>query len=413
MSVAPVLRALTVFTGSVHTSCQSTQMSMSMLSLSKSKPWFLLGLFLICMCTLMMQIIETRILSVISWYHLAFFAISMAMFGMTAGSLFVYFKERWFPAERLFENMVWICSSFAIAVEVSTLLLISTVLMIGGKPEFLMMVLLWLKLIVILATPYFFAGMAISLVLTRSPWPVPLVYGVDLIGAATGCLVVLVVLTFVDSVSALFLVGAVGALAAASFSSLRHGAGFLGEPLLRVARFRIFARPSILTAAFALLAFGNAAIQPYGFKLSIVKNRLESVVPGAPDTRVSEFLRWNSFSRVNIGPSNPNAPWMWGASSETPPSVIEQRGMAIDGLAGTGMYRFDGDFGKLEFLKYDVTNLAYYIRHAGRAAVIGVGGGRDLLSAHLFGFRDITGVELNPVFVDLLTDPAKLRSYAG
>jgi hypothetical protein len=83
--------------------------------------------------------------------------------------------------------------------------------------------------------------------------------------------------------------------------------------------------------------------------------------------------------------------------------------MAIDGSAGTGMYRFDGDFGKLEFLKYDVTNLAYYIRHAGRAAVIGVGGGRDLLSAHFFGFRDITGVELNPIFIDLLSQV--FRSY--
>jgi hypothetical protein len=331
------------------------------------------------------------------------------MFGMTAGSLFVYFKERWFPAERLFENMVWICSAFAIAVEVSTLLLISTVLMIGGKPEFLMMVLFWLKLIVILATPYFFAGMAISLALTRSPWPVPLIYGVDLIGAATGCLVVLAVLSFVDSVSALFLVGAVGALAAIFFVSARRASGFLGDPLLPVARLRIFARPSILAAAFALLAFGNAAIQPYGLKLSIVKNELESVVPGIIGTRVSEFLRWNSFSRVDIGPSAPGTPWMWGPSSETPPSVIEQRSMAIDGSAGTGMYRFDGDFGKLEFLKYDVTNLAYYIRHAGRAAVIGVGGGRDLLSAHFFGFRDITGVELNPIFIDLLSQV--FRSY--
>ena len=36
-----------------------------------------------------------------------------------------------------------------------------------------------------------------------------------------------------------------------------------------------------------------------------------------------------------------------------------------------------------------------------------------MLSAYLFGFRDITGVELNPIFVDLLTDPAKLRAYAG
>ena len=160
-----------------------------MIRLSKAKRWFLAGLFLICMCGLMLQIIETRILSVIAWYHLAFFSISMAMFGMTAGSLFIYFKERWFGAERLFENMVWICSAFAIAVEVSTLLLISTVLMTEvSRPQFLMMVLFWLKLILILAAPYFFAGMAISLALTRSPWPVPLVYGVDLIGAATGCL---------------------------------------------------------------------------------------------------------------------------------------------------------------------------------------------------------------------------------
>ena len=42
------------------------------------------GLFLICMCSLMLQILETRLISVIAWYYLAFFAISMAMFGMTA-----------------------------------------------------------------------------------------------------------------------------------------------------------------------------------------------------------------------------------------------------------------------------------------------------------------------------------------
>ena len=171
---------------------------MSMIDPSKSKSRFLLGLFLICMCVLMTQIIETRILSVISWYYLAFLSISMAMFGMTAGSLFVYFKEQWFPAERFFENLAWISSAFAIAVEVSALLLISTVLMTGGKPEFLMVVLFWFKLIVVLAAPYVFAGMAISLALTRSPWPIPLVYGVDLTGAAIGCLVVLVVLTFVE-----------------------------------------------------------------------------------------------------------------------------------------------------------------------------------------------------------------------
>jgi hypothetical protein len=361
------------------------------------------------MCGLMLQIIETRILSVISWYHLAFFSISMAMFGMTAGSLFVYFKVEWFAAEWLFENLVWTCTAFAISVIVSTLLLLSTVVMVGGKPEFLMMTLLWFKLILLLAAPYFFAGIAISLALTRSPCPVPLVYGVDLTGAAAGCLVVLVVLSCIDSVSALFLVGAVGALAAVSFSLAQRALGPAGKPLLQVVRLQIFARPAILAGALFLLAFGNAAIQPYGLKLAIAKNALESVVPGAYGTRVSEFVWWNSFSRVNVGPSNSGSPAMWGPSSQTPPSVIEQRTMAIDGSAGTAMYRFDGDFAQFEFLKYDVTNLAYYIRHAGRAAVIGVGGGRDVLSAYLFGFRDVTGVELNPIFIDMLS--RVLRSY--
>jgi hypothetical protein len=211
-----------------------------------------------------------------------------------------------------------------------------------------------------------------------------------------------VVLTFVDSISALFLVGTVGALAAISFSSARRASASPGAPLLRVARLRIFGCPAILATALGLLALGNAAIQPYGFRLSVVKNELESIVPGVKGTRVSEFVRWNSFSRVSVGPSDPGTPSMWGPSSETPSSVIEQRWMAIDGSAGTSMYRFDGAFGKLEFLKYDVTNLAYYIRHAGRAAIIGVGGGRDILSAHLFGFQDITGVELNPIFIEML-----------
>ena len=64
--------------------------------MQQTKPLFLAGLFLICMCSLMLQILETRLLSVIAWYYLAFFAISMAMLGMTAGSMLVYFKAELF-----------------------------------------------------------------------------------------------------------------------------------------------------------------------------------------------------------------------------------------------------------------------------------------------------------------------------
>ena len=148
----------------------------------------------------MLQIIVTRVLSVISYYYLAFFAIAMAMFGMTAGSLFIYFRQTLFPRHRLFENLVWISSAFAISVVVSAVVAITTVLTgFSRNTELLMTAVQWGKLVFILATPYVFAGMAIALALTRSPWPVPLVYGVDLVGAATGCLVILAVLTLIDS----------------------------------------------------------------------------------------------------------------------------------------------------------------------------------------------------------------------
>ena len=38
----------------------------------------------------MLQIVQTRILSVVLWYYLAFLVISIAMFGITAGTVWVY-----------------------------------------------------------------------------------------------------------------------------------------------------------------------------------------------------------------------------------------------------------------------------------------------------------------------------------
>src|SRR5258708_38784854 len=52
----------------------------------------LLALFLVCGSTLAYEVVLTRLLSVISWYYLAFVSISMAMFGMTAGALSIQLR---------------------------------------------------------------------------------------------------------------------------------------------------------------------------------------------------------------------------------------------------------------------------------------------------------------------------------
>ena len=363
---------------------------------------FLLGVFLICMSGLMLQIIETRLISVILWYYLAFFAISMAMLGMTVGSLIVYFKADYFPRERLLDNLSWISVALSLSVMFSMSSLITTIAPSGIGNTFAMSVFVWAKLIAVLLPPYVFAGMAVSLALTRSRWPVGLVYGVDLAGAACGCLLVLGLLEWADAISVLIAIAAFAACAAACFALARR---LTGEAVttLAVGWLGRGWRPTALTIGFAAMSLINAAVQPTsetkgwrdGLTLLMAKNELELDQPA--------LVRWNTFSRVRARYSSVYKPFLWGPSPIMPAIEVPYRNLDIDASAGTPMYRFDGDLSKLDFLRYDLTNIAYTIRNHGRAAVIGVGGGRDVLSAYYFGFRDVSGVELNPILVDLLT----------
>src|SRR5689334_3504620 len=52
------------------------------------------------MATLMLEILLTRIFSVTLFAHLAFVAVSVAMFGMTLGSVLVYLLSRWCTPDR-------------------------------------------------------------------------------------------------------------------------------------------------------------------------------------------------------------------------------------------------------------------------------------------------------------------------
>jgi hypothetical protein len=57
------------------------------------------GVFLVALATLVLEILLTRITSVVAWYHLAFFVISLAMLGMTAGAVIVFVRPRAFADE--------------------------------------------------------------------------------------------------------------------------------------------------------------------------------------------------------------------------------------------------------------------------------------------------------------------------
>jgi SAM-dependent methyltransferase len=90
---------------------------------------------------------------------------------------------------------------------------------------------------------------------------------------------------------------------------------------------------------------------------------------------------------------------------------IDQNLIRIDAGASTPITRHDGDLGKVAYLKDDVINAAYLVQIPDEVAIIGVGGGRDVLSALFFGARKITGIEINPAIFEVLTD--KFADFSG
>jgi spermidine synthase len=348
---------------------------------------FYAGLGMVTAATLMLQIVETRIISVTSWYHLAFFVISIAMFGLTAGAVWVYLRPERYRPEQLSYHLSAASLGFALA---TVLALLVQLTIVTSLPASVMSLVVWAEFAVALSLPFFFSGIVVSLALTRSPFPVGVVYGVDLLGAALGCLGALLLLNLVSGPSAVLWIAVLIAAGALLFAQ----AGLGGIPAGRAVTGRLFHYRGAVLAGLAILALANSLTE--GVRPTVVKDQIEH-----PHTIA--FEKWNSFSRITVGQFERARPVLWGPSPLYAADPIEQRWMNIDGGAGTAVYRFSGDLNELAFLRYDVTNLAYAIPGLRSGAVIGVGGGRDLLSARVFGVPEVVGVEINPIFIDLLT----------
>ena len=343
---------------------------------------FLLGLFFITGATLMLEVLNTRLLSVVTWYHLSFFAVSMAMFGMAAGALRVYLHSRRFTTANALDNLFRYSIYFAASTILCHLAVIYTPLDIregwtaAGVAKMALIT-------VAVAIPFFFSGVAVTVALTQVKGNSGLIYAVDLIGAAIGSIACLPLLNVLDITSATFVTASIALLGVFLFQFAKGGA-----------------RPLLWTAASAVLvvtAIVNHS-SPHGFRVFYPKG---NQIVYERDTL--EF--WTIHGQVLVFPPVEAGPFFWGPGEGAP--VIEgMRGqaMVIDGEAGTALTQWDGDRSNLTWPRFDVTSLPYHLRQGGSAAVIGVGGGRDILTALWAGSSRITGIEINEAALRVLRE---------
>jgi hypothetical protein len=338
------------------------------------------GLFLTTLSLLQLELFLTRIFSVTMWYHFAFMAISLAMFGLAAGAVFVEVSRR------RDVHLTLVNTSFGFAV--SSAICFAVQLYIPADPENRIG---WTVLAFsIIAIPFLFAGVVVCVALTRFPQHTGSMYAADLAGSAAGCILTIPILNNIHAPTAVILNAGIACLGTCAFAVAvrRH------RPQLHWA-----------TSAAALLLFVLATLNHSARFVDI------QWIKGGRNRGGGLYEKWNALSRIHVRETGSD-PFGWGMSpAYRPPYALEQLYLNIDSGAATVITRFNGDLERLEHLKHDITALAHHLRSNTSVLVIGVGGGRDILTALAFGQERVTGVEINRDILSVLTD--HFPDYSG
>jgi predicted membrane-bound spermidine synthase len=322
------------------------------------------GVFCVSLATLMLELTLTRLFSATMFYHFAFLAISLALFGSGASGVFVYLARPRLEGERAPRLMAGACVLFAVATVVALFVILAHPLSPFSPGPGILLSLAWIYGFA--ALPFFFSGCAITLAVAAWSSEINRLYLFDLAGAAAGCLLLVPTLGVLGAIDTVLLVAVLAALA---------GWLLAGGRLLLAAT----------ALAGGLLASNHA--RPF-VELREAK--------GLPESAVM-FSRWNSFSRVTV------------TRTPDPDRLL----LYIDADAATVIHKDAADPARHAEERDRIESLAYQTGRRDKVLIIGPGAGVDLIVARLHGARDVTAVEVNPLVARDVMSSEPFLSFSG
>jgi spermidine synthase len=337
---------------------------------------------------LMLELAVARTLSVALLSHFAFVAISLAMFGLGLAGLVVYLRPDRFPRAAVDEQLVRALGRFGLWAALGVMIFLRIHVIQELSPRgFASLSAAYL----VLALPFFFAGLCVTIAFTHFSSAIGRLYAADLIGASLGCLGAVVLLGVLPAPVVPLVVG-VGATAAAFLLARRVGVS-QRVPFLRFA----------FAALVLVLALGTDVA-----RMRYVKNW---------EGFYSEAEAWNVFSRISVIP-NPKLlaphtlPLRNPPTFYTPDRFPASKWLDIDGTAWTPMFRYDGNPASVAFLRESAIYAVHAVRPNARVLIIGTGGGRDILAAQAaYGQPSVTGIEINPLMTYMVQE--RFGDYSG
>jgi spermidine synthase len=318
------------------------------------------GLALTSFAALLLELALTRLFSVVLFYHFAFLAISIALLGLGAGGVFAYLLKHKLTSMDTRTLAARLCMTNALVV----LLVLEIVLHVPVALQvswgnFGRLTALYLAA----AIPFFLTGLLFAVVFARETRRIPRLYGADLCGGALACLAVVPLLNWVGGPNVVLVAGATMAAAGtiwAKSRAQRKHAAFIGIALVTLVGANYSGR--LIDVVYAKGMFRDPA-------------------------RV-EFARWNALSRVEVD------------------RVGQAKAAVIDADAST--YIMNADVSRWHDTDWEgdlmsaPPALANVLRPRGEFAIIGPGGGVDVLRAVASGSPSVTGIEINPIIANTI-----------
>jgi spermidine synthase len=318
--------------------------------LHRALPWIVAGT---AAAVILVEISLTRLFSVLLYYHFSFLAVALALFGLAAGGV---------SASRLgFHDLGAVVLHVRSLLRQAAIALLALILLLVLTSPGRESILVAVRGAMVSAVPLFLLGKALAVTMALGRTRIHRLYAIDLGASAAAALLTIPLLARVQGPFAL----AVPAFLAITLDL------YLSPP-----------RRRFLPASCALiLALG----------LAYAATRDQPLLPLTDGWLGEPVLeRWNAHSRVRVSEWN-HAQRMLvidkTAASVIPYSPSGQTLQPIE--ATTGVYE----------------DPSYLLeRSPARVAIIGVGGGSDILPALASGAAHIHGFELNGRIVELLRD---------
>jgi spermidine synthase len=323
-----------------------------------TNPALLVAIALTSFSALLLELALTRLFSVVLFYHFAFLAISVALLGLGAGGVFAYLRRSWltrFETRRL-------AAVLSTLNAVVIFLTLEVVLHVPVSLELTQWNMLRLTAIYLSSTvPFFFTGLIFSVVFARETRHVTRLYGADLLGGALACLAVVPILNWIGGPNAILFAAVTSGIAALIWR--RRAPGFDWQTIV----------PGLLLVLILVNHSGRFIDVIYAKGLF-------------RDRSWVEFARWNAISRVEVDNQG-------GAKA-----------VVIDADAST--YIMNADLHQWHDSVWEKNlmsappALANVLRPHGEFAIIGPGGGVDVLRAVANGSPSVTGIEINPIIAN-------------